>query len=149
MFCFADEWIFPDKESSQLKSSDQSQMHCETPCSVLTSTLSDDKPCENKQTAEDQQEDIFTYSSKPRSAPHGKPLNPSPEICNISMDLKEEINGVCRGAQMEDDFYGNESSEEVSCLNRSSSVFSFTSNGTTTTPSHEGMCLWDWGSFLA
>uniref|UniRef100_A0ABM5FJ76 Protein CFAP20DC isoform X2 n=1 Tax=Pogona vitticeps TaxID=103695 RepID=A0ABM5FJ76_9SAUR len=107
-----DDWIFPDKESSQLESSNQSLMDCKMRCSFSTSPLSDDKPCENRQTAEEQQEDIFTYSSKPRSAPHGKPLNLSPESCSISLDLKEEIGEVCRGAQMEEDFYGNESSEE-------------------------------------
>ncbi|KAJ7317096.1 hypothetical protein JRQ81_003258 [Phrynocephalus forsythii] len=112
-----DEWIFPSKESSQLESSNQSLMDCEIPFSCSTSALSDGKPCGNIPAAEDQQEGIFTYSSKPRSAPHGKPLNLSPEVCSISMDLKEEIGGVCRGAQMEEDFYGNESTEEDDSYN--------------------------------
>ncbi|XP_061478063.1 protein CFAP20DC [Rhineura floridana] len=106
-----DEWIFPDKESSQLDSSNPSLMDCETSY-VLNSALSDGQACENRQAAKDQHEDIFTYSSKPRSAPHGKPLNLSSESCSFSVDLKEEISGVWRGAQMEDDFYGNKSNEE-------------------------------------
>uniref|UniRef100_A0A670J8X7 CFAP20 domain containing n=1 Tax=Podarcis muralis TaxID=64176 RepID=A0A670J8X7_PODMU len=107
-----DEWIFPDKETSQLDSSNLSPKDSETSYSFLNLALSDVEACENKQAAEDRQEDVFTYSSKPRSAPHGKPLNLSSESCRFSVDLKEEISGVWRGAQMEDDFYGNESNEE-------------------------------------
>ncbi|CAI5767615.1 Hypothetical predicted protein [Podarcis lilfordi] len=107
-----DEWIFPDKETSQLDSSNLSLKDSETSYSFLNLALSDVEACENKQAAEDRREDVFTYSSKPRSAPHGKPLNLSSESCSFSVDLKEEISGVWRGAQMEDDFYGNESNEE-------------------------------------
>ncbi|XP_062978162.1 protein CFAP20DC [Elgaria multicarinata webbii] len=109
-----DEWIFPDKESSQLEASNPTLMACETSYGFLTSAPSDDQACENEQAVKDQHEDIFTYSSKPRSAPHGKPLNLSSEDCSFSVDLKEEISGVWRGAQMEDDFYGNESNEDDS-----------------------------------
>nr|XP_034962695.1 uncharacterized protein C3orf67 homolog isoform X5 [Zootoca vivipara] len=107
-----DEWIFPDKETSQLDSSNLLLKDSETSYSFLNLALSDVQACENKQAAEDRREDVFTYSSKPRSAPHGKPLNLSSENCSFSVDLKEEISGVWRGAQMEDDFYGNESNEE-------------------------------------
>ncbi|XP_053153317.1 protein CFAP20DC isoform X2 [Hemicordylus capensis] len=96
-----DEWIFPDQDCSQISSSNQ-----------LLMTEKDDQVTENKQMAEDQHEDIFTFSSKPRIAPHGKPLNLSSEGCSFLVDLQDEISGVWRGAQMEDDFYGSESSEE-------------------------------------
>uniref|UniRef100_A0A8D2LGR4 Chromosome 3 open reading frame 67 n=1 Tax=Varanus komodoensis TaxID=61221 RepID=A0A8D2LGR4_VARKO len=109
------EWLFPDKESSQLDSSNITLMTCETSYSFLTSGLNDDQAHENKQAVEDHHEDIFTYSSKPRSAPHGKPLNLSLEGCSFPVDLRENISG--RGAQMEDDFYGNESNEEYDCRN--------------------------------
>ncbi|KAF7250030.1 hypothetical protein EYD10_04637 [Varanus komodoensis] len=109
---YADEWLFPDKESSQLDSSNITLMTCETSYSFLTSGLNDDQAHENKQAVEDHHEDIFTYSSKPRSAPHGKPLNLSLEGCSFPVDLRENISG--RGAQMEDDFYGNESNEDES-----------------------------------
>lgn len=89
-------------------------MNSEIPYGFLTSALSDDQASESKQAAKAQHEDIFTFSSKPRSAPHGKPLNLSSESCSFSVDLKEEISGVWRGAQMEDDFYGSESNEDVS-----------------------------------
>ncbi|XP_042303380.1 protein CFAP20DC-like [Sceloporus undulatus] len=106
-----DEWVFPDKESSHLNSSNPLLMACETSYSFFTPPLNGDQSSENKQAVEDEQEDIFTYSSKPRSAPHGKPLNLSSESCSF-VDLKEEVSGVWRGAQMEDDFCGNESNEE-------------------------------------
>ncbi|XP_008103622.2 protein CFAP20DC isoform X4 [Anolis carolinensis] len=112
-----DEWIFPNKESSHLDSSSPPQIACETSYGFLTSPLDDNQTCENKQAPQVDQEDIFTYSSKPRSAPHGKPLNLSSDDCSFSVDLKEEINGVWRGAQMEDDFFGNESNEEDDSYN--------------------------------
>ncbi|XP_054831323.1 protein CFAP20DC isoform X2 [Eublepharis macularius] len=107
-----DEWIFPNKESSQLDSGNQSLMSCETSCGFLTSALNVDQVDESKQTSEDWHEDIFTFSSKPRSAPHGNPLTPLSESCSCSVDLKEECSLNWRGAQMEDDFYGSESSKE-------------------------------------
>ncbi|KAM6467838.1 protein CFAP20DC isoform 2-T5 [Liasis olivaceus] len=106
-----DEWIFPDKESSQLESSNLLPIACETSPDLSASAPSDDQTCEIKQTPEGH-EDIFIYSSKPRSAPHGKPLNLSSEDCSFSVDLKEEISRDWRGAQMEDDFCGNESNGE-------------------------------------
>nr|XP_056720447.1 protein CFAP20DC [Euleptes europaea] len=108
-----DEWIFPNKGSSQLDSGNQSLVASEASCGFLTSALSDDQADESQQTSEDRPEDIFTFSSKPRSAPHGKPLNLSSESCSFSVDLKEESSSsTWRGAQMEDDFYGSESSKE-------------------------------------
>ncbi|KAJ6668195.1 hypothetical protein lerEdw1_015572 [Lerista edwardsae] len=107
-----DEWIFPDKECSHLDSSNQPLMNSEISYGFLTSALSGDQASESKQAAEAQRADIFTFSSKPRSAPHGKPLNLSSESGSFSVDLKEEISGVWRGAQMEDDFYGSESNED-------------------------------------
>ncbi|XP_063147578.1 protein CFAP20DC [Candoia aspera] len=106
-----DEWIFPHQESSELESSNPLPIACETSGGFSATTPSDDQTCESKQTAEGHA-DIFTYSSKPRSAPHGKPLNLSSEDCSFSVDLKEDISRDCRGAQMEDDFYGNESNGE-------------------------------------
>ncbi|XP_058023786.1 protein CFAP20DC [Ahaetulla prasina] len=106
-----DEWIFPDKENSQLGSSSPLPIAYETSHDVSCSAPGDDQTYENKEAAE-VPEDIFTYSSKPRSAPHGKPLSLSSEDCTFSLDLKEEISKDWRGAQMEDDFYGNESNGE-------------------------------------
>uniref|UniRef100_A0A8D0DV36 CFAP20 domain containing n=1 Tax=Salvator merianae TaxID=96440 RepID=A0A8D0DV36_SALMN len=107
-----DEWIFPDKESSHLGSSNSLLMTRETSCDFFTSPLNDSQPCEKKEAVKDQPENIFTYSSKPRSAPHGRSLNLSLESCNFSVDSKEEISGTSQATQMEDDFYGNESNEK-------------------------------------
>lgn len=106
--------IFPNKGSPQLDSGTQSLVASETSCGLLTSALSNNQAHESKQTSEEQHEDIFTFSSKPRSAPHGKPLNLLSESCSFSVDLKEESSSAWRGAQMEDDFYGSESSKDVS-----------------------------------
>ncbi|XP_041047550.1 uncharacterized protein C3orf67 homolog [Carcharodon carcharias] len=55
--------------------------------------------------------DIFTYSSQPRSAPHGKVQSTSSEGFMWTVDIKEH--GKQENAdKMEDDFHGNYSSEE-------------------------------------
>uniref|UniRef100_A0A8C3RRW1 Chromosome 3 open reading frame 67 n=1 Tax=Chelydra serpentina TaxID=8475 RepID=A0A8C3RRW1_CHESE len=84
-----------------------------TSCSNLSLPLNTDVESESKQTGEHpiSHKEIFTFSSRPRSAPHGKSPNMSPEGC-MSLDLNEDRDGVCRGAQMEDDFYGSDSNEE-------------------------------------
>ncbi|XP_078066282.1 protein CFAP20DC [Mustelus asterias] len=59
--------------------------------------------------------DIFTYSSQPRSAPHGKVQSTSSKGFTRTVDMKDhgkQENAVKRGAQLEDDFHGNYSSEE-------------------------------------
>uniref|UniRef100_A0A670XX21 Uncharacterized protein n=1 Tax=Pseudonaja textilis TaxID=8673 RepID=A0A670XX21_PSETE len=108
---FADEWIFPEKENSQLESSNLLLIASETSHDASGSAPSDNQTYKSKEAAE-VPEDVFTYSSKPRSAPHGKPLSLSSEDCTFSLDLKEEISKDWRGAQMEDDFYVNESNGE-------------------------------------
>ncbi|XP_019360392.1 PREDICTED: uncharacterized protein C3orf67 homolog isoform X1 [Gavialis gangeticus] len=69
---------------------------------------------ESKQTGERQisYKQIFTFSSKPRSAPRGKSPSMSPERCTFPLDVDETCNGLRREAQMEDDFYGTDSNEE-------------------------------------
>ncbi|XP_078399750.1 protein CFAP20DC [Cetorhinus maximus] len=65
--------------------------------------------------------DIFTYSSQPRSAPHGKVQSTSSEGFMWTVDIKDhgkQENADKRGAQLEDDFHGNYSSEEDDLLNR-------------------------------
>ncbi|XP_019392292.1 PREDICTED: uncharacterized protein C3orf67 homolog isoform X8 [Crocodylus porosus] len=69
---------------------------------------------ESKQTGERQlgYKQIFTFSSKPRSAPRGKSPSMSPERCTFPLDVDETCNGLRREAQVEDDFYGTDSNEE-------------------------------------
>ncbi|KAF1402210.1 hypothetical protein FQV23_0013863, partial [Spheniscus humboldti] len=56
--------------------------------------------------------EIFTFSSRPQSAPHGKSPNTSPECCVFPLDLKQDNNRVHGKTKMEDNFQGTDSSEE-------------------------------------
>lgn len=62
--------------------------------------------------------DIFTFSSRPRSAPHGKTQSVSPESGPFILDLNKDPNNSVtkKDAQLEDDFYVSDCSEEVHCL---------------------------------
>ncbi|XP_043373898.1 protein CFAP20DC isoform X16 [Dermochelys coriacea] len=114
-----DDWVFPENcgDSFQIESNGQSVAIHNTSCSNLSLPLNTDVESESKQTGEHQKshKEIFTFSSRPRSAPHGKSPNMSPEGCMSPLELNENIDGVCRGAPMEDDFFGSDSNEEVSC----------------------------------
>ncbi|XP_074929496.1 protein CFAP20DC isoform X4 [Chelonoidis abingdonii] len=112
-----DDWIFPENSSDsfQIDSNGQSVTRHNTSCSNLSLPPNTDVESEGKQTGEHQisHKEIFTFSSRPRSAPHGKSLNMSPEGCMSPLALNEDSDGFCRGAQMEDDFYGSDSNEET------------------------------------
>lgn len=56
--------------------------------------------------------DIFTFSSRPRSAPHGKSHDLSPKGCPCILDPKEDSQLTKGDTELEDDFYGSDSSEE-------------------------------------
>lgn len=116
----SDEWIFPENDGTPYQASGRQSL------------LPDDESCvsshlwldasENKEQNQQAQEtpivpeDIFTFSSRPRSAPHGKTQNMSPEGCPFILDLKEDSSMTWTDSQLEDDFYGGDSSEEVHCL---------------------------------
>ncbi|KAM8759251.1 protein CFAP20DC isoform 1-T1 [Rhynchonycteris naso] len=109
----ADEWVFPktDDRVPDLKSSRQSLLLDDDFCHTPHLCLEDRRESEHDQQAEETQtvpKDIFTFSSRPRSAPHGKTQTVSPEGCPFILDLKEDT-GVTR---LEHDFYGGDSSEE-------------------------------------
>ncbi|XP_066207262.1 protein CFAP20DC isoform X6 [Saccopteryx leptura] len=109
----ADEWVFPETDDRvpDLKSSRQTLLLDDNCCHTPYLCLEDIRESEHDQQAEETQtvpKDIFTFSSRPRSAPHGKTQNVSPEGCPFILDLKEDT-GV---TQLEDDFYGSDSSEE-------------------------------------
>uniref|UniRef100_A0A669P3I6 Uncharacterized protein n=1 Tax=Phasianus colchicus TaxID=9054 RepID=A0A669P3I6_PHACC len=57
--------------------------------------------------------EIFTFSSRPRSAPHGKSPNISPEHCIFPLDLKQDSNCIQGETQTKDNFQGTDGSEEV------------------------------------
>ncbi|XP_004412452.1 PREDICTED: uncharacterized protein C3orf67 homolog [Odobenus rosmarus divergens] len=113
----ADEWIFPENVDhiSHLASSRQSLLLDDDSCHASHLWLEASKESEHGQLAEETQvvpKDIFTFSSRPRSAPHGKIQNMSPEGCPFILDLKEDASVTRRDTESEDDFYGSDSSEE-------------------------------------
>ncbi|XP_042785784.1 protein CFAP20DC isoform X13 [Panthera leo] len=125
----ADEWIFPENDHiSHLASSRQSLLLDEDSRHASHLWLEASKESERDQLAEETQavpKNIFTFSSRPRSAPHGKTQTLSPEGCPFILDLKEDTSVTRRDTESEDDFYGGDSSEEKrredsSCLRESS-----------------------------
>ncbi|XP_047634325.1 protein CFAP20DC isoform X8 [Phacochoerus africanus] len=113
----SDEWIFPENDDHipHLVSSTQSLLLDEDSCHSSHLWLEASKENEHDQQAEETQifpKDIFTFSSRPRSAPHGKTQNMSPEGCPFILDLKKDTRVTMGDTQLEDDFYGGDSSEE-------------------------------------
>ncbi|XP_057560970.1 protein CFAP20DC isoform X11 [Hippopotamus amphibius kiboko] len=113
----ADEWIFPENDDyiPHLASSTQSLMLDGDSCHTCHLWLEASKESEHDQQMEETQivsKDVFTFSSRPRSAPHGKTQNMSPEECPFILDLKEDTSVTRRDTQLEDDFYVGDSSEE-------------------------------------
>ncbi|XP_068414856.1 protein CFAP20DC isoform X6 [Eschrichtius robustus] len=112
-----DEWIFPENDDHipHLASSTQSLLLDENSCNTSHLWLEASKKNEHDQQTEETQvvpKDIFTFSSRPRSAPHGKTQNMSPEGCPFILDLKKDTSVTRRDTQLEDDFYGGDSTEE-------------------------------------
>ncbi|XP_058582342.1 protein CFAP20DC isoform X10 [Neofelis nebulosa] len=112
----ADEWIFPENDHiSHLASSRQSLLLDDDSRHASHLWLEASKESERDQLAEETQavpKNIFTFSSRPRSAPHGKTQTLSPEGCPFILDLKEDTSVTRRDTESEDDFYGGDSSEE-------------------------------------
>ncbi|KAM5313536.1 protein CFAP20DC isoform 2-T2 [Glossophaga mutica] len=109
----ADEWIFPENDDhiSHLAPSRQSLLLDDDSCLTSQLWLEASTESERDQQAEEPPivpKDIFTFSSRPRSAPRGRTQNMSPEGCPFILDLKEDTSVT----QLEDDFYGSDSSEE-------------------------------------
>ncbi|XP_041617961.1 protein CFAP20DC isoform X9 [Vulpes lagopus] len=126
----SDEWIFPENHDriSHLASRRQSLLPDDDSCHTSHLWLEANRESEHGQLAKETQvvrKDIFTFSSRPRSAPHGKTQNMSPEGCPFILDLKEDISMTRRDTESEEDFYGGDSSEEErregsSCIKGSS-----------------------------
>ncbi|XP_029423237.1 uncharacterized protein C3orf67 homolog isoform X8 [Nannospalax galili] len=109
-----DEWIFPENgdETVDPASGSESLLPDGDSCSASHLWLETSKDSEPGQAEEPQMapKDIFTFSSRPRSAPHGK--SESPERRSFVLDPQED-HRVTRGdTQLESDFYGSDSSEE-------------------------------------
>uniref|UniRef100_A0A8C5TR94 CFAP20 domain containing n=1 Tax=Malurus cyaneus samueli TaxID=2593467 RepID=A0A8C5TR94_9PASS len=114
----SDNWVSPQRftESIQLDGEERFEDTGDSACCNLPSALSASVEHHSRQTADHHRnkEEVFTFSSRPRSAPHGKSPNMSPESCVFPLDLEADINGEHEGAETEDSFEGIDSSEEVS-----------------------------------
>ncbi|XP_075618405.1 protein CFAP20DC isoform X5 [Balearica regulorum gibbericeps] len=112
----SDEWVFPESfpETIQLDRSEQFVATEHPACHNLTSPQNVSVEHHSAETGDHQvsNKEIFTFSSRPRSAPHGKSPNMSPECCIFPLDLKQDSNGVHGKNQIEDNFQGTDSSEE-------------------------------------
>ncbi|KAF1554647.1 hypothetical protein FQV19_0010437, partial [Eudyptula minor] len=110
------EWVFPESctESIQLDRSEQFVATEDSACHNLTSPQNASVEHHSNETGDHQvnNKEIFTFSSRPQSAPHGKSPNTSPECCIFPLDLKQDSNRVHGKTKMEDNFQGTDSSEE-------------------------------------
>ncbi|KFP10694.1 Uncharacterized protein C3orf67, partial [Egretta garzetta] len=111
-----DEWVFPESftESSQLDRSEQFVATEDSACHNLTSPQNASVEHHSNETGDHQvnNKQIFTFSSRPQSAPRGKSPNMSPDCCIFPLDLKQDSNRVHGKTQIEDNFQGTDSSEE-------------------------------------
>eukprot|EP00076_Gallus_gallus_P026020 XP_015148791.1 uncharacterized protein C3orf67 homolog isoform X3 [Gallus gallus] len=112
-----DEWVFPEgfTEEVQLDGSEQHAATQDSACCDLTSPEITSTERQHDETGDHNmdQKEIFTFSSRPRSAPHGKSPNTSPEHCVFPLDLKQDGNRVQGETQTDDNFQGTDSSEEA------------------------------------
>ncbi|KAF1668792.1 hypothetical protein FQA23_0009160, partial [Aptenodytes patagonicus] len=110
------EWVFPESctESIQLDRSEQFVAAEDSACHNLASPQNASVEHHSNETGDHQvnNKEIFTFSSRPQSAPHGKSPNTSPECCIFPLDLKQDNNRVRGKTKIEDDFQGTDSSEE-------------------------------------
>ncbi|KAF1605828.1 hypothetical protein FQV09_0010298, partial [Eudyptes chrysolophus] len=110
------EWVFPESctEIIQLDRSEQFVATEDSACHNFTSPQNASVEHHSNETGDHQvhNKEIFTFSSRPQSAPHGKSPNMSPECCIFPLDLKQDSNRVHGKTKIEDNFQGTDSSEE-------------------------------------
>ncbi|CAH7350220.1 4930452B06Rik [Phodopus roborovskii] len=112
-----DEWIFPESAALTSGPACGSQSVLLDGDSCISSHLwletSEDSEPDQAEETQKAPKDIFTFSSRPRSAPHGKSHDMSPKGYPFILN-PEEDNGMTRSdTQLEDDFYGTDSSQEI------------------------------------
>ncbi|KAM6256680.1 protein CFAP20DC [Porphyrio hochstetteri] len=112
----SDECVFPESftETVQLDRSEQFITTADSACHNLTSPQNASALHHSEEAGDHQvnNKEIFTFLSRPRSAPHGKSPNMSPESCIFPLDLQQDSNAVHGKTQSEDNFQGTDSSEE-------------------------------------
>ncbi|KAM4651993.1 protein CFAP20DC [Discoglossus pictus] len=105
-----DDWIFPDsfqQDASKL-SATQHQVDINNVSEELADNTKNDSTNQSETLLRDG-DDIFTYCSVPRSAPHGMFQSFTLDHHKVSLDSKTLDS---RGAPMDDDFYGSDSNIE-------------------------------------
>ncbi|KAF2981088.1 hypothetical protein EK904_010389 [Melospiza melodia maxima] len=111
-----DTWVFPERftESIQLDSKEHFEATASSACCDLPSAQNASVEPPNRETADHQRskKEVFTFSSKPRSAPYGTSPNISPESSISPLELEPDSNGEQEQTKTEDSFEGADSSEE-------------------------------------
>ncbi|XP_043835795.1 protein CFAP20DC isoform X2 [Dromiciops gliroides] len=136
----SDEWVFPEnyRDHFHLDSSEQSITLEDDSCNNSHQLPEKSKETEKSNQGEESQSvpnEIFTFSSRPRSLPHGRCQTVFAEGSSLLLDLKGNGVGKRRGAQPEDDFCGGDSSEEDD-----QSLFIHDTSGPTASLSTSGLC---------
>ncbi|OXB78713.1 UNVERIFIED_CONTAM: hypothetical protein H355_002678 [Colinus virginianus] len=111
-----DKWVFPESftEDIQLEGSEQHAATRDSVCCDLISPETASIEHQHNETGDHDvnHKEIFTFSSRPRSAPHGKSPSTSPGHCIFPLDLEQDSNRDQGETQKEDNFQGTDSSEE-------------------------------------
>ncbi|KAL9838485.1 protein CFAP20DC [Geothlypis trichas] len=111
-----DTWLFPERftESIQLDSEEHFEATGSSACCNLPSAQNASVEPPNKETADHQwsKKEVFTFSSKPRSAPYGTSPNISPESSISPLELEPDSHGEHEQSRTEDSFEGADGSEE-------------------------------------
>ncbi|XP_060058984.1 protein CFAP20DC isoform X2 [Erinaceus europaeus] len=112
----ADEWVFPENDGHVPQSmSSNLSLLLDDSCHTSHSCIKASKESKHHHQAVETQvvpKAVFTFSSRPRSAPHGKTQTLSPEECPFTLDLSEDASMTRGDSQLEDDFDSSDSSEE-------------------------------------
>uniref|UniRef100_A0A8C3Y8H1 CFAP20 domain containing n=1 Tax=Catharus ustulatus TaxID=91951 RepID=A0A8C3Y8H1_CATUS len=108
---FSDKWVLPERftETIQLDRKEHSGATGSSACSAQNASKHD-----SSETADHHKnkKEVFTFSSKPRSAPYGNSPNLSPDSYVCPLELELDSNGEHEKTETEDSFEGTESSEE-------------------------------------
>ncbi|XP_023790984.1 uncharacterized protein C3orf67 homolog isoform X1 [Cyanistes caeruleus] len=112
----SDKWVFPERftESIQLDREEHFGATGSSACSNLPSAQNASVEHHSRETVDHHRsnKEVFTFSSKPRSAPYGKSPNISPESYVFPLKLEPDSKGEYENTETEDSFEGTDSSEE-------------------------------------
>lgn len=114
----SDKWVLSERftETIQLDRKEHSGATGSSACCNLPSAQNASVKHDSTETADHHKskKEVFTFSSKPRSAPYGNSPNLSPDSYVFPLELELDSNGEHEKSKTEDSFEGTESSEEVS-----------------------------------